>query len=667
MAEHAAGRGYRPDIDGLRALAVLPVVLYHAGLGFPGGFLGVDIFFVISGYLIIRILYEPMVAGRFSAADFFERRMRRLFPALFAMLLGATAWASWQLIAPDLAHYGASLVAAIAYVSNIYFYVTNTGYFVESALTKPLLHSWSLGVEEQFYLLAPLGLWLLVRFTPRRAHVPAIALLTLLSLLLCAWLSHRGSPAAFYLLPARAWQLGLGGALALAALPIGRRPGLAHGVAIAGLAAVIVALLSGSEGASAPVGHQALAAFGAAAILASGAQSHTAVHRLLAVRPLVFVGRISYSLYLWHWPVIVALSYGAAAPLAPGEAVGAVVLSMLLAAASWRWIEQPIRTRRRLAGRGRLFAAVALASLIGIALGAALIASKGLPQRHPQLARLLDAKRLQVPWRRCFRATPERARADALCPRGAPNVAPSFMLVGDSHAVSLGHGVFDAARRHGVAGVQFALSGFLPLPGRKPRYGPQPERLQHAFEDYLRRHPELHTVIVTGFWSRAATGRSYREPLNLYYDADYDGSGAAYNVVAFRNGLERLVTQFPERRFILLDDIPTGEALSPLHRARQIHARGAIAEAGLTRAEADAQRASYEPILEGVAAHHANVRYRPVMSALCGPKLCPSLDGRGRPLYHNGDHLSLYGPEPLAPALDRIFADWPKRPQAEAR
>src|SRR4051812_7432329 len=132
---------YRPDIDGLRALAVLPVVLYHAGLGFPGGYLGVDIFFVISGYLIVGKIYGPILEGRFSPTDFYERRIRRLFPALFAMLLGTCLWASSWLIAPDLRGFGASLVAATAYVSNIYFYATHTVYFAEAAHAKPLLHT----------------------------------------------------------------------------------------------------------------------------------------------------------------------------------------------------------------------------------------------------------------------------------------------------------------------------------------------------------------------------------------------------------------------------------------------------------------------------------------------------------------------------------------------
>jgi peptidoglycan/LPS O-acetylase OafA/YrhL len=667
MPEAGAKTTYRPDIDGLRAIAVLAVVLYHAGLAFPGGYLGVDIFFVISGYLIIPIIYGPMIEGRFSAAEFFERRARRLLPAMSAMLLGTLLWSGWWLIAPDLVHFGGSLAAASAYVSNIYFYFTNSGYFVEAALTKPLLHSWSLGVEEQFYILAPVALWALVRLAPRSMHVPGIAIVSLLSFALCAWKWGQGSAGAFYLLPARAWELGLGGALALAAPQLDRRRWTAEALSFCGLGAILVGLAASRESLSSSLWLTVLPAAGTAAILASGARSAALVHRLLSLRPLVFVGLISYSLYLWHWPAIVALSYGSADKPTPGQALPAVAISIVLAAASWRWIEQPIRTRRWLASRRRLFAFAALASALGMAAGAALMASRGLPERHPRIEPLLDRPRLAVPRRDCFIMTAERARTDSLCVRGRPGAAPSFVLAGDSHAHSLSHGLFESADRHGLAGTEFAAPGFFPLVGRQTRDGGKADPLTPAFQDYLRRHPELRTVILTAYWSHAATGRSYREPLRLYFDDGYDGSGAAYNPVAFRRGLERLVAAFPDRRFILLDDIPTGEALSPAQHARQVYAARSVPDAGLGRSEADSQRAAYEPILRGIAAGRRNVVYIPVLASLCGPRICPLFDAGGKSLYVNGDHLSGHSRAAVAEALDPVFRAWPEPPAPSGR
>jgi peptidoglycan/LPS O-acetylase OafA/YrhL len=653
-ASDAPGR-YRPDIDGLRAVAVLPVVLYHAGLGFPAGYFGVDIFFVISGYLIIKIIYDPMVAGKFSAAEFYERRIRRLFPAMFAMLLATTLWSLGWLIAPDLRDFGGSLIAALSYVSNFYFYFTDTAYFVEAALTKPLLHSWSLGVEEQFYILAPLGLWALVRLTPRRAHVPAILLLSVLSFALNAWKPAQGSPASFYLLPPRAWELGLGGALALAALPLHRIRGLAEALAAGGLAAILLGVLIGRQDSLPSVWHAALPVFGTAAILASGTGPGALVHRLLAIAPLTFVGRISYSLYLWHWPVIAALSYGSAADLPTSTALLAVAVSLALAAASCRWIEQPVRSRRRVKARRRLFGLAAAASAAGIALGLGLVAANGLPGRHPALNGLTGGDRASVR-RDCIVWWPGQTALRPPCLRGAPGAAPSFVLVGDSHAHSISDGLFEAARARGLAGMSFIAPGFVPLPGRHTRGGSRPEHLVPLFEAYLRRNAELRTVIIAAFWSPEATGRNYRQPMRFHTDSEDDGSGAAYNPVALRNALERLFARFPDRRFILLDDVPFGLALDPFQRARSIFTGRGEAGEGLPRAVADAQRATYEPILARLAAEHPNVVYMPLLSRLCGPRLCPLADENGRVLYMDGDHLSAYGSARLAPVLDAVFA-----------
>jgi peptidoglycan/LPS O-acetylase OafA/YrhL len=660
MASAGAEMNYRPDIDGLRAVAVLAVVFYHAGLGFPGGYLGVDIFFVISGYLIVKIIYDPMIAGRFSAPEFYARRIRRLFPAMLVMLLATGLWAAGWLIAPDLEDFGASLIAALLYVPNAYFYVTNSAYFSESALTKPLLHTWSLGVEEQFYVLAPLLLWALVRLTPRRAHVPAIAVVVLLSFGLSAWKPAATSPGGFYLLPARAWELGLGGVLALAAPPIHRHRRLAEALSIAGLAAIMFALVTAWDNIVLGVWHPALAAGGTAAILASGAGPPAFGHRLLGIGPVTFVGRISYSLYLWHWPVFVALTYGAAASLPLGQALLGVAISLALAAASWRWIEQPFRSRRRLPRSGRLFAASALATLAGLAVGAALLAGRGFPARHPELAPLLDGPRLWSPRMECGVLSVRQASAGALCLRGAPGVRPSFVLVGDSHAHSLSSGLFEAASARGAAGTQFVAPGFFPLPGWEAVDPATAAPFTRLFETYLRRHPEIRTVFVAAFWSHAATGRMYRDPLRIDRGGGGEAARTAHRQALLRRSLDSLVRRFPDRLFILLDDVPTGEALSPRQNARQIFARGRPS-AGLPRAAADTQRATYEPALRAVAGGNANVRYVPLLAILCGERFCPASDMAGRPIYQDGDHLSAHGAALLAPRLRALFAAPPPR------
>lgn len=209
---------YRADIDGLRALAILPVVGFHAGLpGIGGGFVGVDVFFVISGYLITGILLEAIAAGRFSVAEFYKRRALRILPALSLMLL-ATGLAAWAVMLPNqFLATGRSIVATALFASNLYFW-QSSGYFAAASGVKPLLHTWSLAVEEQFYVVFPLFLVLVARFAARRV-VPAIGLVTLASFLLGLVLLPRWPEATFYLLPTRVWELGLGALIAAGAAP----------------------------------------------------------------------------------------------------------------------------------------------------------------------------------------------------------------------------------------------------------------------------------------------------------------------------------------------------------------------------------------------------------------------------------------------------------------
>jgi peptidoglycan/LPS O-acetylase OafA/YrhL len=642
---------YRPDIDGLRAIAVIPVIFYHYSIGCPGGYVGVDVFYVISGYLITKIIYDLTVKRNFSFVEFYERRIRRLFPALFLMLAVVTLWASVEMIWFDLKDYGASLIAATAYVSNFYFYFT-TGYFMQAAETKPLLHTWSLAVEEQFYIVVPFVLLAMVRFTSSRWHVSLILGLSALSFALCIVLTRFYTPAAFYLLPPRAWELGLGGAVAIAAPAI--RPRLGGLLSIGGLAMILYAVFSFSDATPFPGWLVAVPTIGTAAVLGAGGRRETLVERFLCTRPMTFVGKISYSLYLWHWPVIVALNYASGGTFAKGLIGLGVTFGF--ATLSWRFVELPFRERRFLPKH--LFIASAITSTVAIVAGAALFLANGFP--HPaNLVKLLDDKRWAELRPDCH-ATATRASINDLCIRGASGVAPSFLLAGDSHASALSDGIFAAARAHGIAGVQFTDAGFVPLPGRRSltsnrgaRWSAQ-QSLTDAFTQYLTQHTELRTVIVTAFWTREATGRSYRNVQEVEVDDSYDGSGTAYNPIALRHALNRLVEMFPDREFVVVDDVPSGSAIDLKEYARTIYS-GRTSDGGLSKAVADTQRASYEPVMEGLVASHQNVRYAPILARLCGPHLCPLFRRDGVPIYRDGDHLSRYGSLDLAPALSGVL------------
>jgi peptidoglycan/LPS O-acetylase OafA/YrhL len=650
---------YRPDIDGLRAMAVVPVVLYHSGLGFPGGYVGVDIFFVISGFLITKIIYTLVTERKFSFAEFYDRRIRRLFPALFVMLLAVAAWSVMYLISLDLRDFGASLAAATSYVSNFYFFFVTRGYFHQDVETLPLLHTWSLAVEEQFYIVVPFVVIALAWGTSRRWHVPIIAAVTIASFVLCVWMTQHHAQAAFYLLPARAWELGIGGLLAIGAFE-SRNRWAREILAFAGLAAILFAIFRFSNRTPFPGWHVAIPTIGTAAILSAGLSGST-VNRLLSTAPFTFIGKISYSFYLWHWPVILAFTYGALAPASIQTSLLCVLVSFVLAVLSWQYVERPFRQRRLLPDARSLFRGAAFASATAVGVGLLFYFSNGLPQRHPaKLVALMEQSEITTAHPECEAVSPV-ATAKRLCVRGAPGVPPSFVLAGDSHADALSDGLFAAAQKRGVAGVQYTGAGTVPfLLGRSTPEGKARDPLAPAFVAYLRRHPEIQTVIMTAWWVREATGRSYRGELRLAVDEGYDGSGAAYTPIALRHALDRFVKSFPDRRFILLDDIPTGKELDLREYVRVLYASGSAPPSGLPRATADAQRASYEPILKAVAAANRNVSYVPILGRVCGRLTCPMYRPDGLLLYRDGDHLSRATSESLAPALETLFGSRPR-------
>ena len=316
-AVHRPG-SYRPEIDGLRAMAVVPVVLYHAHVpGVSGGFVGVDVFFVISGFLITSQLAADVAAGRFSIVTFYERRVRRIFPALFVMLAVSAVMALWLLLPFELESFAASLRASALFVSNFYF-MRETGYFVAAAITKPLLHTWSLAIEEQFYIFFPVYLYAMSRWAPRWL-LPVTTVVLVLSLGLCISMTHPQSDAAFFYTPARVWELLTGSVLALA--PRRVLPGwLAQALGAAGLVLIAVAVFGFDARTPFPGSAAMLPAGGAALVILASGANPTASGGLLSLGPIRFVGLISYSLYLWHWPLLVFYRFWRVAPvMAPGR------------------------------------------------------------------------------------------------------------------------------------------------------------------------------------------------------------------------------------------------------------------------------------------------------------------------------------------------------------
>ena len=363
---------YRPEIDGLRAIAVAAVILFHAGFAlFGGGFVGVDVFFVISGFLITSIIVEELKTGRFSVLRFYERRARRILPALFTVMAACVPFA-YRLLSPDdLKDFAQSLAAICLFASNVLFW-GESGYFDTQAELKPLLHTWSLAVEEQFYVVFPLLLLAAWRLG-RKFLLALIGVIAVVSLFTSVDEVRNFPSAAFYLLPSRAWQLLVG---ALASLVADRWPSAAlrqPAVRLAGeafgwggMAMIVMALFLFDERTPFPGLNAALPTVGTVLVLL-GASDRTSVGRMLAWRPLVGLGLISYSAYLWHQPLFAFTKHALLADLPTDLAIVLCAVTIVLACLSWRYVEQPFRDRS-LISRGMVFAlsAAGMAAFVGL-------------------------------------------------------------------------------------------------------------------------------------------------------------------------------------------------------------------------------------------------------------------------------------------------------------
>lgn len=346
---------HRKDIDGLRAIAVLAVILHHAiPRVLPGGFVGVDVFFVISGYLITSIILRDLDAKTFSFATFYERRVRRLLPNLTVLLLLCSTLGWFLLLPADFRGYCNSLFSTSVFTSNMFFW-RDGWYFAAPSQSKPLLHTWSLAIEEQYYLLFPIVLWSLKRHIPSRVALACVAGF-FLSLAMSIWGVHYTPAAAFYILPSRAWELLLGSLLVVGVLPDTPSTRLREVLATAGVIAIVVAVLCFDPDTAFPGVAALLPCVGAALVIYGGGLEGTRVTRLLSGRILVSIGLMSYSLYLWHWPLIAFGKYYFLSDMSIGMTAVLVGLSVLLAYLAWRYVEQPIRTRVYLAQRRSLVA-----------------------------------------------------------------------------------------------------------------------------------------------------------------------------------------------------------------------------------------------------------------------------------------------------------------------
>lgn len=555
---HHPGLSYRRDIDGLRALAVLPILFNHVGVrGFGGGYVGVDIFFVISGFLISNILVRDIGSGRFTLAGFYRRRVLRIFPALFAMLAAVSLLCLPILMPGEMMRFARSALGATFFSSNLVFY-SEAGYFDAASHSKPLLHTWSLGIEEQFYLVWPWLLWLAAR-RGTRATALAMGLVALASFAFALWQVPRDMEGAFYLLPARAWELALGGMVAI--LPPWRAPRwLSEALSLTGGALIAYAILRFFPPIAFP-GLTALVPCLGAALLIRFAPG-TLAGRILSLAPVAFIGQISYSLYLWHWPVIVLSEIGLFLRPTPTVMAGQIALSLLLAWLSWRWIEQPFRHAEGVSDRVILRRAAG-AMAIALVAGVAMLSGHGLSWRFTPEERRLAAyadRDYEAGFRRgtCFIIAATDHFDQAKCMAQAKG-RPELLLVGDSMAAQYWPGL--ARYRQDFAISQATMAGCRPnlYPADSLR------RCESFFRTVIlsarARRPAV--MILSGNWQQMdmdLLGRSLPEIARLGVPVlllgplpQYDASLPRLLVSARRYGQRHLVTDALQKQGFEID------------------------------------------------------------------------------------------------------------------
>ena len=372
---------YRREIDGLRALAVIPVILFHAGVqAFSGGFVGVDVFFVISGYLITTIILSDLEQNTFSSIKFYERRARRILPALFVMMATCLIVGYFTLMPDEFKSLGQSVVATTLFSNNILLAMTS-GYWDLASEYKPLLHTWSLGVEEQYYFIfPPIMIILWKKFRTKIPHV--LALLFAGSLLLASWMVYTSPNMAFYTLPTRAWEILLG---ALTALYLSKNKKIntnhttSNTLSLVGILLIIIPAIFYNQSHLSP-GPYLLAPTIGTALIIIFAQKETYANKILGHQSLVSIGLVSYSLYLWHQPVFSFIRITSADRPATYIFCLSIILVSILSYLSWRFIEKPFRNTKSVS-RKTVFTYSSITSIALIAIGLYLNKSYGVPQR----------------------------------------------------------------------------------------------------------------------------------------------------------------------------------------------------------------------------------------------------------------------------------------------
>lgn len=620
----------RLDIQGVRAIAVLAVLFFHALPEGPlkGGFIGVDIFFVISGFLITLVIRSSYIEGRFSLPGFYRRRARRLLPALFFVVLSTLAAGAVFLSPNGYLQLGKSVIPALAFVSNFYF-SNNVDYFDADAEKQPLLHTWSLSVEEQFYLIYPLVLVAILRRGERSWPVSMMALTVLSTMVLSEALVRYDPSWSYFASPARAFELLIGCSAALLSTRFSLPSLQANLLSAGGAVLMIGSLLLIDRESAIPGLLAAIPCLGTAAILLAGANGRPVASRLLANPLLVMVGNVSYSMYLWHWPILALARSHFGLTLPAPVAWAAIGLTAVLSYVSFRWIEQPFLKRE--AGGWPIFrlAAGSAAALAIFAITVKL--TGGIPQRFsPETNALFAAAEDRNPVRkRCSASSRRPFPPEEDCVFGAS--PPRTAVWGDSHGVEMAYALGEHADELGHGVMQITVLGCPPIQGFEQPGRPLCRPHNAATLTYVMAAENLRTVVLYAhlqnkrYGGRASLMKGYEETVRSL-------AGAGKTVV--------MAVPIPTYEF----DVP--------ERLGMYHALGLeLASVAMSRSAFEDTIAPIRLFLNDLAGKYPGTRVFDPTDQMCNEITCRTFDERLGSLYFDKGHVSLSAARALAVPL----------------
>ena len=646
---------YRAEIDGLRALAVLPVILFHAGFEwFSGGFVGVDVFFVISGYLIATIIISEMAEGKFSIVNFYERRARRILPALFFVMAACLPFAWLWLTPSDLKDFGQSLVAVSTFSSNFLFWL-ESGYFDTAVELKPLIHTWSLAVEEQYYILFPIFLMLTWRLGIKWVLI-LLSVVFLLSLGVAQWGAYYKPSATFFLLPTRGWELlvGVFAAFFLKLNAHSKSHIVNQALSLLGFGMIVYSIVAFDKTTPFPSLHALIPTIGTG-LLILFALPKTLIHKLLSLKFIVGIGLISYSAYLWHQPLLAFARHRLLGDVSDFILIVLCIASLVMAWFSWKFVEAPFRNRKTLTRKKVFFFSIVCMVLFS-SLGISMQLKNGYEDRVSFSEELANSFK-SPPLENCFDTPFNHSAEEWGCILGRSEGEINIILFGDSHSLSLKTLIDQKAKEKDVKVFYTGSSGCLPFLGIYPQRNDQYENNcnllnERIFE--LAKSNDVDGIILSARWSYYTYGNYGFSGAQLISNSPEGPFSLQHSIDTFNSALEDTVNNYNSI------DVPIHLITQPPHQKyppQSVYfkiAKGMDSVESLSVRRHDFDRLNEIPI-NTFYKYENKLNIYNITDLFCDEYLCP-IGERDRSFYYDEDHLSTDGALKLEKVIEKILS-----------